>query len=1099
MKDNTQLTFFTICSKNFLAYARTLFDSVRKHHPGAVFYVALCDRMDGMVDRAHEPFEIIELDQLDIPNLPGMIERYNITELNTSIKPYVFDYLFSKRNEQRVVYLDPDILVVSPLKELQECMAAGADAVLTPHVLNPAENVEIDDIKMLQLGIYNLGFVAFNRTARVLDIVRWWARRLENQCVIDIPNGLFVDQKWADLLPSFIAKTHILHHPGYNVAYWNLPQRKVVNSPRGWLVNGLPVRFVHFSGNNLKDENVFSRHSPQMTAANVGEINELLKEYRARVFGNGHQAYSQLPYAFSWNGASGVNEHTPEPERVAQEVVPAASVPVSSSPATPAAGLPPRAPASARPPGRIANTLTTLRRMRDHSGGWWAMAAKGMGVYRRGGMRLVRDTTRQLNIIYPLVHRNGVRRPVQVASYSEPEHEAISAAASGGRGKLLFIDMYTPRPDCDAGSITAFYLMKILVDIGYDVTFIPSDLVKLGHYTQQLENVGVTCLGRDDVSSIEAHLIEDGKQYDYALLCRAPVVEPYIDMIRRHASRAKIILNTSDLHYLRDIRQAEIEGSEEKMQAALRWKERELDVIRRCDYSIVMSDHELEILSKELPNSSIHHVPLMFVDIPGREGDYASRKDLLFIGGFPHQPNVDAVVYFCKQIWPLVHARIPDAKVHLIGNAPTDEVHALATIPGVDVVGYAENLKPWFDGIRMSIAPLRYGAGIKGKLGTSLSFGVPSVATSVAVEGMRVIDEKQVLVADEPQAFADQVVRLYNDEALWNRLSQAGLDFVTDTYSLDAGLKRIDAFMNMVAADPPGFPSTAVRTAEQYDRYFARATTEYFDRWTWENALIPQQADSFLFDGYCAVCDRPSTFDVNFMYACGTHSETGRPMPNWREQLVCAKCGLVNRTRAAIHAFRSELKPASDARIYITEQTTPLYHWMHSQYPNTQGSEYLADRVSAGQELGGLRNEDIMALSWPDASFDFVLSFDVLEHVSDPAKAFAECFRILRPGGSMLWAAQFAFDDKLRMADKNLVRASLDEAGTVTHLLEPIYHRDPVDPDGGSLCFRYFGQEAMAQMREAGFDDVRLQFYWSANFAYLGLEQVLCIATKATR
>ncbi|KRD77390.1 glycosyltransferase [Lysobacter sp. Root983] len=1090
MKDTAQLTFFTICSKNFLAYARTLFDSVREHHPDATFYVALCDRVDGMIDRANEPFEIIELDQLDIPDLAGMIARYNITELNTSIKPYVFDYLFSKRDEQRVAYLDPDIIVVGPLKELQDAMDAGADAVLTPHVLNPAENVDIDDIKMLQLGIYNLGFVAFNRTPRVLDIVRWWARRLESQCVIDIPNGLFVDQKWADLLPSFIAKTHILHHPGYNVAYWNLWQRKIERSGDGWLSNGLPLRFVHFSGNNLNDENVFSRHSPRLTAANVGEANELLKEYRARVFANGHASYSKLPYAFSWNGASGVNEHTPEPARAPESeatMQPSGEHVVVAQAAAGGGAL-----------SKLSNAITTLRRVRDHSGGWSAVMSKAVAVYRRGGLRLVRDTVRQLNLIYPLLHGRGLSRPVEVLPYLAPETEAIVEAANNSRGKLLFIDMYTPRPDCDAGSITAFYLMKILVDIGYDVTFIPSDLVKLGHYTQQLQNVGVTCLGRDDVPSIEAHLIADGHLYDYALLCRAPVVEPYLDIIRQHASRAKIILNTSDLHYLRDIRQAEIEGSEEKMQAALRWKERELEVIRRCDHSIVMSDHELAILSKELPNSNIHHVPLMFVDIPGRTGDYASRKDILFIGGFPHLPNVDAVTYFCEQVWPMVRARLPDAKVHLLGNSPSEEVFALGEIPGVNVVGYVEDLKPWFNGIRMSIAPLRYGAGIKGKLGTSLSFGVPSVATSVAVEGMRVVDEQHVLVADEPEAFADQVVRLYNDEALWNRLSQAGLDFVADTYSLDAGLKRIDEFMSMVAGDPPAFPAVAVSTPAEYARYHAEAIGEYPKRVAAEEALIPERVDSFLADGHCAVCDRPSAFDVSFLYSCGTRSDGG-PMPNWREHLVCAKCGFTNRIRAAIHAFRSELKPEPEARVYITEQTTPLYRWLHEQFPNAKGSEYFADKVPPGEELGGLRNEDIMALTWPDASFDFVLSFDVMEHVPDPAKAFAECARILRPGGSMLWAAPFALDGNHKMLDRNVIRARIDGDGELVHLMEPEYHCNPVDPDGGALCFQYFGLQVLEQMRAAGFADARLLFYWSPKFAYLGQEQILCIATKAAR
>ena len=1105
MTPQAPLSFFTICSKNFFAYAHTLHQSVQAHHPGAKFYVAVCDRLDGMIDRADEPFEIVELDQLRIPDLAGMIERYNITELNTSIKPFVFEYLFEQCGEQRVVYLDPDILVVSPLADVDAALGAGANAVMTPHVLDPAEHVEIDDIKMLQLGVYNLGFLALNRTPRVLEIVRWWQRRLERQCVIDVPNGLFVDQKWADLLPSFIPDTLVLRHPGYNVAYWNLQQRKVVRRDGIWTSNDRPLVFVHFSGNNLNDEKVFSRHSWQLDAGNVGEINELLKEYRTLVFGHGHARYSKLPYAFNWNGASGVNLHTPQQAAAAENtdasgstsasreasVVPVAAPVVATVATVPVA-------AAALPPGRVSNALTTLRRARDHAGGWGAMMAKGINVYRRGGLGLVRATVRQLNVIYPILHRGGVRSAVPVAPYADAgtAQYASKARTPHGRGRLLFVDWSTPRPDHDAGSITAFYLMKILVDLGFEVVFVPSDLMHLGHYTTSLRNIGVTCLSADEIGTMDAHLQAEGPRYDYAFLCRAPIAALYIDAIRRYAPAAKIILNTSDLHYLRDVREAEIEGSEEKLAAALRWKAQELDVIRRCDHSIVMSDHELEVLGNELPGANIHLVPLMFVDIPGRNGDFDSRRDMLFIGGFPHTPNVDAVVWFCEKIWPSVRARLPDARIHLIGNKPPEQVHALSAIDGVNVVGYVEDLKPWFDRTRLSVAPLRYGAGIKGKLGTSLSFGMPSVATSIAVEGMRIRDGEHALVADDEAGFADQVVRLYTDAALWNRLSDAGLDFVAETYSLDAGLRRIDAFMRRVAEGLPDFPATSVRSAEEYARYHAIATAQYPVRLAHEEALIPRNVESFLVDGVCAVCGGPSKFNVSFMYSCETRSDGG-PMPNWREHLDCAHCGFINRIRAAMHALSARLRPSADAAIYITEQTTPLYRWLRERFPNARGSEYLADKVAPGAELDGLRNENIMATTWADASFDYVLSFDVLEHVPDPSRAFAECHRILRPGGAMLWAAPFAFDETARMRDRNVVRAHLDEAGEIVHLLEPEYHGNPVDPEGGALCFQYFGLEVLDQLRAAGFAEAEILFYWSPDFAYLGREQLMCIARKA--
>ena len=207
--------------------------------------------------------------------------------------------------------MDPDILVVSPFEELHACFNRGANCVLTPHILEPAEYAEMEDRKFLIYGIYNLGFCALRDTEQVSRIVSWWSRRLETHCVIDLQNGLFVDQKWADLLPAYIDNTAILHHPGYNIAYWNLSQRRVRLSDGKWTVNGQPVRFFHFSGNKIEDDQVFSRHTSQFNINNIGDVAGLLDIYRSCVYRHGHRYFSTLPYAFSWDGVKGQNEHTP--------------------------------------------------------------------------------------------------------------------------------------------------------------------------------------------------------------------------------------------------------------------------------------------------------------------------------------------------------------------------------------------------------------------------------------------------------------------------------------------------------------------------------------------------------------------------------------------------------------------------------------------------------------------------------------------------------------------------------------------------------------------------------------------------------------------
>ncbi len=301
---------FTICAKNFLAHALTLHETLARVSEGLRFYVALCDVAEGL-DLESFPFRILKMEELGIPNWEWMKENYNITELNTAVKPFVFLALFDFHPGAPVVYLDPDITVASRLVEVEQAFARGADAVLTPHITEPAEYAEFDDQKFLQFGVYNLGFCALRDTPQTRRVVSWWGRRLERRCVIDLPAGLFVDQKWADLLPAFIERVHVLRHPGYNVAYWNLSQRKVSRDGDRWLVNGEELRFAHFSGAVIGSPVVFSRHTGVFNRRNIGELSAVLAGYERRLAVNGHAHYRTLPYGYSWGGAKGENLHTP--------------------------------------------------------------------------------------------------------------------------------------------------------------------------------------------------------------------------------------------------------------------------------------------------------------------------------------------------------------------------------------------------------------------------------------------------------------------------------------------------------------------------------------------------------------------------------------------------------------------------------------------------------------------------------------------------------------------------------------------------------------------------------------------------------------------
>jgi SAM-dependent methyltransferase len=218
----------------------------------------------------------------------------------------------------------------------------------------------------------------------------------------------------------------------------------------------------------------------------------------------------------------------------------------------------------------------------------------------------------------------------------------------------------------------------------------------------------------------------------------------------------------------------------------------------------------------------------------------------------------------------------------------------------------------------------------------------------------------------------------------------------------------------------------------------------------------------------------------------------GRRVPNWREEQICAACGLNSRMRAALHAVQSWLDIGPDDRMYLMEQTTPLFRALSARYPRLVASEHLGDRVARGASLGGVRNEDATRLTFDDGSFSTVLSFEVFEHIPDYRQAFRESARALEPGGRLVFTAPFVTGN-----DRTLVRARLDANGDVVHIEPPEYHGDPLSPNGGILCFQHFGWDMLDALQEAGFQSTEALLLWSRQFGYLGDNQLLFVATKA--
>lgn len=291
---------FTICSKNYLHFARALMSSVAATHPDWDRVVLLVDRIDGMFDPGREPFRVLEISELGIPRVEPFCFRYTTLELNTAAKPWTFERLLRQDGYRRAIYLDPDILVYRRMEEVEALFDDGAFCVLTPHLTAPLDDAgKPSEIEMLRAGAYNLGFLALQRHPELDEFLPWWQARLERQCVVEMENGLFVDQKWMDLVPGMHEHVSILRHEGYNVAYWNLPNRKVVPGPEGIRVNGAPLVFFHFSGIDPWKPDGFSKHQDRYRLSTLGAVRPLVESYCETLRAHGLSECARWPYAFA--------------------------------------------------------------------------------------------------------------------------------------------------------------------------------------------------------------------------------------------------------------------------------------------------------------------------------------------------------------------------------------------------------------------------------------------------------------------------------------------------------------------------------------------------------------------------------------------------------------------------------------------------------------------------------------------------------------------------------------------------------------------------------------------------------------------------------
>jgi hypothetical protein len=289
---------FTSIVANYLPKARVLARSVKERHPDFRFHLFLSDAMPAGVRLADEPFDAVwGLDDLAMNNPLQWVFQRSVVEVSTGVKGWALQKLLGLEDCSEVLYFDPDIVVLSSLDDLLRRFES-ASILLTPHLTEPETALDAildNECCVLKHGIYNLGFLGVKNSAEGRRFAQWWADRLRDFCFDDIPNGLFTDQRWVDLVPAFFADHAILREPGYNVCTWNLTHRRVEGALcSGLTVNGQPLVFYHFSGlDSGAQEGMLNKYGGRMPA-----LRELRSWYLTECERMGQSELSAIPWQY---------------------------------------------------------------------------------------------------------------------------------------------------------------------------------------------------------------------------------------------------------------------------------------------------------------------------------------------------------------------------------------------------------------------------------------------------------------------------------------------------------------------------------------------------------------------------------------------------------------------------------------------------------------------------------------------------------------------------------------------------------------------------------------------------------------------------------
>ncbi len=368
---------------------------------------------------------------------------------------------------------------------------------------------------------------------------------------------------------------------------------------------------------------------------------------------------------------------------------------------------------------------------------------------------------------------------------------------SAGRKTILVIDHYVPQYDKDAGSKTTFQYLELFVSLGFNIKFLGDNFFKHEPYTTTLQQMGIEVLYGPWYRDHWKEWIKENAAYiDYVYLNRPHISVKYIDFLKNH-TKAVILYYLHDLHFLREEKQYAVTKDPLLQASAAQWKQVELLLFEKADIVLTPSEEEKTLIRSLHPDFNVDTIlPYFFSEKAIPVIDFSARNNLLFVGGFGHSPNLDAVEWFCANVWPLVLQQMPDAVFTIVGSNPPESIRALQS-GTIDVKGFVseKELAAIYKKTKMAVIPLRYGAGVKGKTVEAMYHGLPIVSTSFGVEGMPDGWMSFLQPANNAAAFAGEILRLYHSPDALRQLSRDETNYINRYFTRDAAFEKMKTIL----------------------------------------------------------------------------------------------------------------------------------------------------------------------------------------------------------------------------------------------------------------------------------------------------------------